>query len=121
MASQTNQQEVAAMDFHKSFRVDGHQILFVLINDEDHIPVLEIHCEIGGELVKTAVHPFEPGHTKPVTDEQARYDFAFTALRDVNDESAGEFYQMIKDQWLQANGDVATVDGTGALNRKLNG
>ena len=93
---------LAGKDFAKSFRVDGHQVVFVLLDDEIGVPVLHILCEIHGERVKSQFQPEENG--KPLIHPQQRHDFAISALNAITRRKAIDMYSMVQRQWEAANG-----------------
>ncbi|MDP2346748.1 MAG: hypothetical protein Q8N34_03375 [Gammaproteobacteria bacterium] len=100
-------------DFCKSFRVDGHQVVFVLLDDEQGVPILHLLCEIHGERVKSAYRPELDG--KPLLLPQERNDFAISSLNAVTKKMAIEMYSFVQRQWEEANGkpsapvDVSTI------------
>ena len=100
--STTKSKVLTGRDFCKTFRVDGHQVVFVLLDDEIGVPVLHILCEIHGERVKSAFQPEFEG--KPLLHPQQRHDFAISALNDTDRRKAVEMYSMIQRQWEASNG-----------------
>lgn len=81
-------------DFFKAFRIDGEQILFVLIWKEDGLPVLEAMCRVEGEVVVSQFHAGRDAAGRQ-PGPQEKYDFAVGMLNEITKTKAAQILESI--------------------------